>query len=278
MYKVTSITAIYKGGSFIEGFMEDIVQQTAFEDCEWFLVDGDSPDNEHEIIKPYLSKHSNIRYERLSPDPGLYASWNYMVENSDSDYITNANLDDRLFPECIEKHIQALDNNPESDVAYCENILSFVENDSFKNYRPETPVELFPEGGGPFYKPNMIGHNYPHNHPMWRRSLHDRFGHFDTKYISASDYEFWMRCLHAGVNDFTYIPEVLGIYYRNPTGVSSKPDVDGVRVQQEMEIKLKYAKHFAGQSAEDTIVNLVKRLCTSGRITEDMMRELGVTL
>ena len=88
MYKVTSITAIYKGGSFIEGFMEDIVQQTAFKDCEWFLVDGGSPDNEYEVIEPYLAKHSNIRYKRLSPDPGLYESWNHMVKNSESEYIT----------------------------------------------------------------------------------------------------------------------------------------------------------------------------------------------
>ena len=278
MYKVTVITAIYKAGDFIKGFMEDIVQQTAFDECEWFLLDGDSPEGERSIIEPYLSEYKNIRYQRMSPDPGLYESWNYMIKNSQSEYITNANLDDRLFPQCIEKHIKALDENPSSDLAYCENILSYEANDSFKNYNPNTPVQLFPEGGGPFYKPNMIGHNYPHNHPVWRRSLHDRFGYFDTKYISASDYDFWMRCLHAGVNDFIYIPEVLGIYYRNPTGVSSKPDVDGVRVQQEMEIKLKYAKAFAGQAAEDNIVSLVKHLRMSGRITEDMMEELGVTL
>ena len=115
----------------------------------------------------------------MSPDPGLYESWNYMIKNSQSEYITNANLDDRLFPQCIEKHIKALDENPSSDLAYCENILSYEANDSFKNYNPNTPVQLFPEGGGPFYKPNMIGHNYPHNHPVWRRSLHDRFGYLN---------------------------------------------------------------------------------------------------
>lgn len=278
MARVTIITAIYKGGNFIKGFLEDIVQQTAFDQCELFLADGDSPDNEYEIIEPFLKEYSNIRYERLTPDPGLYESWNYMIQNSESEYITNANLDDRLFPSCIEKHINALDANPDSDLAYCENILSYTENDTFKNYGPNSEVVLFPEGGGPFYKPNMIGHNYPHNHPLWRRSLHERFGEFDTKYISASDYEFWLRCLKGGVKDFIHVPEILGIYYRNPTGVSSKPDIDMVRTHQEMEIKLNYAKHFAGPSAEEGIKDLVRRFHASGKFTQSMVEELGVSL
>jgi len=274
MHKVTVITSIYKASRFIKGFMDDILKQTAFDQCQWFLMDGDSPEDEFSIIEPYL-EHENIRYERVSPDPGLYACWNQMIEESESEYITNANVDDRIFPDCIEKHITALDENPDADVAYCDNIMTKVPNDSFENYTPDTPTLLFPEGGGPFFKPNMLSHNYPHNHPMWRRSLHDKFGMFNNYYISAADYEFWLRCLKGGVNDFVYIPEILGIYYHNPSGVSTTwPDVDGTRTRQEMEIKLEYADYLGGEVGRNNIKELIDRLGKSGKLNQDNIDQI----
>jgi glycosyltransferase involved in cell wall biosynthesis len=273
MYKITAITSIYKASDFIKGFMDDILKQTAFDQCQWLLLDGDSPEDEFSIIEPYL-EHENIKYERASPDPGLYSCWNKMIEQADSEYITNANVDDRLFPECIEKHIKALDENPDADVAYCENIMTNVPNDTFENYKAETPVRVFPEGGGPFFKPNMLSHNYPHNHPVWRKSLHDRFGMFNDYYISAADYEFWMRCLRGGANDFLYIPEILGIYYHNPSGVSTKVDVDGIRTQQEMEIKLEYSGYFMGELGTENIKQLIERLGQSGRLSQSNINKI----
>jgi len=273
MHRATVITSIYKGSFFIKGFMEDIVKQTSFEQCQWFLLDGNSPENEFSIIEPYL-KYENIRYERLSHDPGLYACWNHMIEQSESEYITNANLDDRLFPDCIEKHIKALDENPDTDVVYCDNIMTSVPNETYEDYGPERPVLLFPEGGDHFFKPNMIGHNYPHNPPMWRRSLHDRFGMFNNDYISAADYEFWMRCLKGGANDFVFIPDILGIYYHNPEGVSTKKDEGGIRTQQEMEIKLKYASYFGGELGEERIKDLISRLGKSGKLSQGNIKSI----
>jgi hypothetical protein len=279
MKKVTVITSIYKGMEFMQGFMEDIVCQTAFDECEWFLLDG-SPDDEYSIIKPFLT-HENIRYEKIDPDPGLYECWNYMVENSDSPYLTNANIDDRLFPECIEKHIKALDENLDTDVAYCDNIVTFEPNDSFKNYDEDTPIVVFREGGGLFYKSNMIAHNYPHNHPMWRRSLHDRFGLFDTQYVSASDYEFWLRCLAEGANDFFFVPEVLGIYYQNPEGVSTVWDDSEhvqTRTRQEMEIKFRYAEAIAGIDKQNDVAATIERLVEAGRISEKNFLKLSTAI
>jgi len=274
MYKATVITSIYKAAHFIEGFMDDIVKQTAFDQCQWFLLDGNSPENERSIIEPYLLRYENIIYQRVSPDPGLYECWNMMIKQSKSEYITNANVDDRLFPECIEKHIKALDDNPDTDLVYCDNIMTNIVNSAFEDYKPDTPVMLFPEGGGPFLRPRMVFHNYPHNHPMWRRSLHDRFGMFNNDYISGADHEFWLRCLKGGANDFVHIPEALGIYYHNPLGVSTKEDEGGIRTQQEMEIKLKYAEHFAGQPGATAVEQLIMRLHKVGKFSQDQVDKI----
>ena len=79
-------------------------------------------------------------------------------------------------------------------------------------------ANVFPTGIFSLY--NMLLCNLPHNHPVWRRSLHKRFGHFDETMHSASDWDFWLRCASLGAK-FELIPEVLGSYYLNPTGMSS---------------------------------------------------------
>jgi hypothetical protein len=62
---------------------------------------------------------------------------------------------------------------------------------------------------------------------MWRKSLHDELGLFDTRYRSAGDYEFWLRCVVAGKN-FRKINTPHVVYYQNPKGISTRPDTRGM--------------------------------------------------
>ena len=59
---------------------------------------------------------------------------------------------------------------------------------------------------------------------MWRRSLHEDFGYYNTDdYVSASDWDFFLKCAIGGVK-MKLIPEVLGVYYNNPEGMSTKAE------------------------------------------------------
>ena len=51
MSRITLITSLYKGGKHIEAFLNNVTQQTAWEDCDLFIVDANSPDHEYEVIK-----------------------------------------------------------------------------------------------------------------------------------------------------------------------------------------------------------------------------------
>lgn len=240
--KVSVLTSLYKGSQYLASFMEDILNQTIFEQCEWFILDAASPDNEYSILQPYIEQYSNIRYERLNQDPGIYSCWNYMVKNSDSEYITNANVDDRLFPTCIEEHIQLLDINKNIDVAYCYNAISnqanITYNDITDNGVFSCDIELFPTDH--YSLRSLLACNLPHSHPVWRRSLHDRFGYFNgEEYVSGGDWEFFLRC---GVNDIQMqlIPKVLGIYYKNPEGMSTKKENMKRNLKEVYDIRTKY--------------------------------------
>jgi hypothetical protein len=68
----------------------------------------------------------------------------------------------------------------------------------------------------------MLVHNSPHCLPVWRKSLHQKFGYFKPEYPVAADYEMWLRALIGGAK-FKMVQGLIGSYYRNPTGNSSNP-------------------------------------------------------
>jgi glycosyltransferase involved in cell wall biosynthesis len=63
---------------------------------------------------------------------------------------------------------------------------------------------------------------------MWRKHLHEEVGLFDTRYKSAGDWEFWIRCLTAG-KKFVKINTPHVVYYQNPQGISTHPETRGVK-------------------------------------------------
>ena len=240
MYKVTILTSVYKASKHLTGFLDNLLEQTIFDQCELLMLNGNSPeaDLEDSIIQPYVDQYDNIRYEKLTQDPGIYACWNLMIKSSESDYITNANVDDRIMPDCLEKHVALLDSKPEVDVAYCFNVRSHLPNT--QPWMLTGKEEVFPTA--PFNKDLMLQANLPHNHPVWRRSLHYTYGYFEEeKYVSGSDWDFWLRCTVGG-SQMELIPEKLGVYYQNPEGMSTKKENMSRNLDEVRRIREYYAQ------------------------------------
>jgi len=99
-----------------------------------------------------------------------------------------------------------------------------------------------------FSKEAMLRSNLPHNNPMWRRSVHDKHGYFNQYYKSAGDWDLWLRCAFGG-SKFKKCPDVLGVYYFNPTGMSTNPAHDSWKKEHEREIFQTYLKKLQEQSA-----------------------------
>ena len=76
---------------------------------------------------------------------------------------------------------------------------------------------------------------------MWKKALHDKFGYFDTKYRSAGDWEFWLRCAFGG-STFKKTKEILGIYYFNPKGISTNFENFSWKQEEEREVYTLYKK------------------------------------
>lgn len=235
MKKLTIITSLYKSSKYLESFLDNITSQSIFKDCELLLWDASPEERNEDIVKKFLDRGS-IVHNILIKDPGIYQCWNDMISKSKSKYITNANVDDRLTVDyALEKHVDILDKEQDVDVVYCYNICSMMEPSDdllITGFEPTFPT-------AEFSLTNLLSMNLPHNHPVWRRSLHDKFGYFSTDYVSGSDWEFWLRCAVGGTK-MKLIHEKLGVYYKNPEGMSTKKENMPRNLKEVENIRTKY--------------------------------------
>ncbi len=237
--KISLITSVFKAEDYIEQLIEDVTRQTIFEShCEWIILNANKKgdDFEENLILECQKKYpKNIIYKRLEVDPGIYDTWNMGIKMSTGDFVTNVNCDDRRPAWGYEKQAKLLVSNPDVDLVY---------NDSYITHEPNIMWEDVPDGTQrynfeQFSKEAMLRGNLPHNNPMWRRTVHDKFGYFNQYYKSAGDWDFWLRCAFGG-SKFKKCQDILGVYYFNPVGMSTNPEHDSWKKEHEREIFQNY--------------------------------------
>ena len=237
--KISLITSVYKAEDYIEQLMEDVTRQTVFEEkCEWIILNVDPPGEEfdEEVILKYVEKYpNNIIYKRLEEDPGIYDTWNMGIKMSTGDFITNVNCDDRRPAWAYERQAKLLVANPEVELVYNDSYVVHEPNVMWEDVASDTQKYNFEQ----FSKEAMLRGNLPHNNPMWRRTVHDKYGYFNQYYKSAGDWDFWLRCAFGG-SKFKKCSDVLGVYYFNPVGMSTNPEHDSWKKEHEREIFQNY--------------------------------------
>ena len=228
--RLSVIVSIYNGEKFLEQFLENVLNQSCIDDIEVLLLDAQSTDSTKKIIENF--KHDSLKYILLDKKYSIYETWNIGIEMAKSDLLSNWNIDDRRKNNSLESQITFMENNHECDVCYGYVAWSFKENEKFEE---NDLINLYPCHDVTFE--TMMENNSPHCMPVWRKNLHDKFVMFDTKYQTAADFEFWLRCLNEKTN-FSKLYEVVGLYYYNPNGLST--NMKSTNIEEGKIIKEKY--------------------------------------
>jgi len=207
---VSALCFVYGAERFMRGLLDDLLGQTILPRMEIVVVDTGSPTGEAAIAREYLARYPNIAYLRTPERETTTAAANRCIAAARGKYLTLACADDRHRADALERLVETLERNPDAALAYADVAVTDTENETFDeatvvgHFRwPDfDPVRLF-----------QVCHVGPQ--PLYRRRLHEQYGGYDPAYVTAGDYEFWLRVVGRGER-FVHVPEVLGLYLRNP--------------------------------------------------------------
>lgn len=213
-YKVSAIVSTYNSEKFIRDCLQDLIDQTLYKKgmLEIIVIDSTSEQNEQEIVQEFQKTYGNIVYHRTSERETLYASWNKAIKMSCGAYITNTNTDDRHRPDALEVMASYLDTHPQTSLVYADQLITTTPNDTWEKTKADQCWNWPSFDYSELERRCILG-----SQPMWRKSLHEKYGYFRSELISAGDYEFWLRI--GKTENIVRLPEILGLYYDNKQGL-----------------------------------------------------------
>lgn len=229
--KVTVLVAVRNSEKFIRGCLDSLLTQTIINDTEIIVIEGDSQEDEKEIVLQYQKHHPQIKYI-FTKKLGLYHAWNLGIRASKAKYITNLNADDRLKKDALEIMAKYLNKHPEVALVYGDDYVTSKPNETFDNNSSNGRCFRNPD----YTHKELLIHCLCGPHPMWRRKLHDELGYFDESYKIAGDYEFWLRI--AEKYKLLHILKIIGLYYENLNGLTLS-NLD-LTYKENLRIKPKY--------------------------------------
>lgn len=211
-YLVTAIVSVYKAERYLRGCLEDLEAQTIADRLEIIVVDSGSPQDERAIVEEFQRRYDNILYVRTPRREGVYAAWNRGIKLASGKYLTNANADDRHRHDALERMVDVLEARPEVALVYANAYITETPNETFDRHTRVGAFRWHDFDAAVLREMCFVGPQ-----PMWRRSLHARYGYFDESFESAGDWEFWLRLAQREI--FYHLDEFLGLYLKAPTGI-----------------------------------------------------------
>jgi glycosyltransferase involved in cell wall biosynthesis len=233
--ELTVIISIYRSGELLDLFLGNLKEQSIFEKTEVIIVLVDPKLSERELIVNFAESHPNVELEIAFSRITIYSAWNLAIKKCSTPYITNMNVDDLRSPNSLEVQLKFMESHPWVDVGYQDfyylrdrdlDWISVANIGAISKSPPVTLTELA-----------WFGLNPPHNAPIWKRDLHAKIGYFDENFMSAGDYEFWMRAVTNGII-FAKMHESTVGYFLNPDGLSTS--ANSPSAQEEQDLKNKY--------------------------------------
>ena len=221
-FRVSLLTSVFNGDTYISGFLSNMAELEQYDRCEHFLIRPGSKGNEHSQLIEHVRHHSAAVYVNLISDPGLYEVWNMGARLANGRYLSNANLDDRRAPDQITVLADVLDNSRKIDVVSTALRVSETRNMTWDE-STLAPIMFADQKDSTYTVGDLIksthdglaARNLPHCMPVWRRQLHATYGWFNERaYGPSADWEFWLRVGRGGIK-FCFFSEPLGLYLKD---------------------------------------------------------------
>lgn len=179
-HTVSVIIPCYGQAHFLPQAIESVLAQT--HPAEIVVVDDGSPDNTGEVARRY----PRVRYFRQE-NQGLSGARNAGFLASSGEYVMFLDADDRLTPTAVEMHLRCFAQHPAAGFVVGD-IDQITAEGAFKD-SPRWPL-LETNHYEELLKVNHVANTIA---VMFRRSVLEKVGEFDTSLPACEDYEMLLR-------------------------------------------------------------------------------------
>ena len=179
--KASIVITCYNQAKFLAEAIESVRNQT-FSDLEIIVVDDGSTDKTAAVAACY----PDVRYVRQE-NRGLSAARNLGLHVSAGEYLVFLDADDRLLPIAVESGVDCLNTHPEC--AFVSGDYTLITSEGLViPRRPTLSIER--DHYLALLRRNYIG---MHATVMYRRSIFETSGDFDTSLKACEDYDLYLR-------------------------------------------------------------------------------------
>jgi glycosyltransferase involved in cell wall biosynthesis len=197
---------VYNCERFVGGAIESVLNQ-GFTDFELLILDDCSTDNSPAVIGAF--KDTRIRVLRNESNLGLAGNWNKSIAESRGRYCKILPHDDVLYPGCLQRQVEILENPSHCNVSLVSCARDIVDSSGeillTRNSGMSGVVDglqavrtIVRRGTNILGEPAAI---------MFRKVMAGQCGLFDEQLLYVIDIDYWCRMLDHG--DLFVIPEPL---------------------------------------------------------------------
>ena len=207
---VTVVIAAYKGEKYIGEQLKSLFVQTLLPDE--ILIGDDSPDNLTELavneVLPEAPENIRIDYQKNPRSLGVTGNFSKLAERATGDYILFCDQDDIWLENKIEIMVQALDSNPDCDLAACDSMCVTADLAPLKRLvNPKCITEQKEE----YFKKIWKIINTFSGHNLIMRNCKNNCRPF-CSYQKLYHHDQWIIFYYSFLNKFIYVDRVLTKY------------------------------------------------------------------
>ena len=195
--KVTIITVTYNSEAYILDCINSVGRQD-YKNIEHIIVDGLSSDNTIKIIRQNQTTVSKWISEK---DNGMYDAINKGIQMATGEIIGILNSDDLLASTDVISSIVKCFENKETNTLYGD--LVYVDT--------KDTNKILRIWKGSSYKRIRFSFGWMPAHPTFymRKSIMEKYGGYDSLFLTAADFEFMSRLLYKYKVSSFYLPKLI---------------------------------------------------------------------
>ncbi len=207
---VSVICLCYNHEKFVVESLNSVLNQS-YKNIELLIADDCSNDESREIIENWLKNHPNILFISNETNSGNTKTFNNALQFAKGDYIVDLAADDVLFPDCIEKQINAfLNSGFENTGIVYGNAELISENNAHLGYYYEVSTEKKtiekPASGDIYLAMLSQSSKICSVSSMIKRDVLERLNGYDEN-LAYEDLDLWI--LASRIYNFEFIDSII---------------------------------------------------------------------